>query len=279
MGIKVRHNGAHGASSAWDKAIRLTSTTGDVRAPSIAVTNGGASIYVIFSDLRNDTTRLVYSQDSGHVWDSVIVGNGFDEDGEGVPTTIPVVAAAGNNVVVGWLAAGNVATARTSTDGGKTWSPNFVAGAGLSSAAARGSRLAVAGTGDAGPWLRVWNAGTWGALRAIPEITLDGETASAVQVDVTLNTAGRVGVAYSAQVDVDEETADTWEEITWFSSANDGATWSGPTRVSRAGSESQAFNADRPSTIWLENGRLWISWLQEKATAPGTYFFALRERS
>jgi hypothetical protein len=279
MGIKVRHNGAHGASSAWGQDIRLTSTSGDVRAPSIAVSNGGESIFVIFSDLRNDTTRLIYSHDGGHAWTSAIVGTGFDEDAEGVPTTIPVVAAAGNNVIVGWLAEGNLAMARTSTDGGDHWSDEAEVGEGLSSASALGARLAIAGRGEEGPWLRVWQSGEWSDLRAIPEITLEGETATAVQLDVALNTEGRVGVAYSAQVDVDEETADTWEEITWFTSANDGVAWSGPTRVSRAGSETQAFNADRPSVVWLASGRLWISWLQEKASAPGTSFFALRERS
>jgi hypothetical protein len=190
-----------------------------------------------------------------------------------------VVGASGNKVVAAWLAPGNIATARVSTDGGAHWSAATRVGQGLSTAAAKNGRLAVGGTAELGPWVRVWHGGSWGAVRMIPEITLGGMTASAVSLDIRLNTAGRIGAVYSAQVEVDEETADTWEEITWFSSSNDGATWSSPTRVSRAGSETEAYNADRPTAVWTEAGRLWISWLQERPTAPGTYFIAIRERS
>jgi hypothetical protein len=277
--VLVRHNRSHGSAAAWDKAIRLTSMTGNVRGANIAVTDAGESIYVTYSDLRTDTTRLKYSQNGGSSWTTVVLGEGFDEDFEGVPTTLPVVGASGNNVVAAWVAPDNIATARVSTNGGVTWSSEAVVGQGLSTAAAKGARLAVGGTGEIGPWVRVWTAGAWGALREIPEITLGGNNASAVDLDIRLNTNGRIGAVYSAQVDVDEETADTWEEITWFSSSNNGATWSAPTRVSRAGSETQAYNAERPTAVWTESGRLWISWLQERPTAPGTYFFAVRERS
>jgi hypothetical protein len=277
--VLVRHNGSHGSASGWEAAKRLTATDGDVRGANIAVTDSGASIYVTYSDLRTDTTRLKYSRNGGSTWTTVVLGEGFDQDGENVPTTLPVVGASGKNVVVAWLAADNVATARVSTDSGAHWSAEAIVGQGLSTAAANGGRLAVGGTGELGPWVRVWTGGTWGTLREIPEITLGGNTASAVELDIRVNTLGRIGAVYSAQVDVDEETADTWEEITWFSSSNDGATWSGPTRVSRAGSETEAFNAEKPTAVWLENGRLWISWLQEKPTAPGTYAFSIRERS
>ena len=277
--VLVRHNRSHGSASAWDKAIRLTETDGNVRGANIAVTDGGASIYVIYSDLRTDTTRIKYSQNGGTSWNTEVLGEGFDEDFEDVPTTLPVVGASGNNVVAAWVAPGNVATARVSTDGGDLWSDEEIVGEGLSTAAANSGRLAVGGRGEIGPWVRVWTGGAWGTLREIPEITLGGNTADAVELDVRLNTNGRIGAVYSAQVDVDEETADTWEEITWFTSANDGATWSAATRVSRAGSETEAYNADKPTAVWLENGKIWISWLQEKPTAPGTYAFNIRERS
>ena len=277
-GIKVRHNDGHGAPAAWDPAIRLTSTTGSVRAPSIAVTDDGRDIYVLFSDLRADATRLVSSHDRGRTWASTTVGTGFDEDGDGVPTTIPVVAASGSNVVVAWLAAGNVATARVSTDGGAHWSVETELGSGLASAAAKGGRLAVGGTASGDPWVRVWRGGAWGELRAIPTVTLGGQTAAAVELEIVLNSDGRVGAAYSAQVDVDEETADTWEEVVWLRSPDDGATWGAATRVSRAGSETEAYDAARPTAVWLEGGRLWIAWLQERAASPGHWFFALRER-
>ena len=278
--IIVRHNGRHGTASAWDKQIRLTSKTGDVRAPSIAVTNGGDSIYVSFSNLRDDTTRVVYSHNAGQTWISTAVGVGFDEDGEGVPFTIPVVAAAGENAVVAWLAEGNVATARVTTDGGDNWSDELAVGEGLSAAAARVGRLAVAGTREGGiAWVRVWNDGTWGDVQDVPQVMFGAETASAVEVDVVLRSDNRVGVAYSAQLDVDEETADTWEEIHWFQSADEGDTWGAGQRVSRQGSETEAFNAARPTAIWLPSGKLWIAWDQEKFADPGNNFFAIRERS
>ena len=277
--IIVRHNGAHGAASAWDQQIRLTSKSGDVRAPSIAVTNGGSSIYVTYSNLRNDTTRVIYSHDGGQIWTSTAVGEGFDEDGEGVPFTIPVIAAAGDNAVVAWLAEGNVATARVTTDGGDNWSDEAVVGEGLSAAAARVGRLAIAGTREGGiAWVRVWNDGTWGDVQDVPQVMFGAETASAVEVDVVLRSDNRVGVTYSAQLDVDEETADTWEEIHWFQSADEGDTWGAGQRVSRPGSETDAFNAARPTAVWLESGRLWIAWEQEKFAEPGDHFFAIRER-
>jgi len=278
--IVVRHNGRHGMASAWDRQIVLTSKTGDVRAPSIAVTNGGDSIYITFSDLRSDTTRVMYSHDGGRIWISTVVGQGFEEDGEGVPTTLPVIAASGQNVVVAWLAAGNMATARVSTDGGDHWADEMVVGEGIFAAAARIGRLAVAGTREGGiAWVRIWNDGTWGDAQDVPQVMFGAETPDAVEVEVVLRSENRVGVAYSAQLDVDEETADTWEEIHWFTSADDGDTWSTGTRVSRAGSEAEAFNAARPTAVWLESGKLWIAWEQERFAAPGKHFFAIRQRS
>lgn len=277
--VLVRHNRSHGAASAWSSAIRLTSMTGNVRGANIAVTDGGKAIYVVWSDLRNDVTRLASSHNGGKTWAVTTVGEGFDVDFEDVPTTLPVVAASGDNVLVGWLAEGNVATARTSTDGGEHWSDEAIVGEGLSTAAAKGGRMAIGGRAEIGPWVRVWTNGTWGDLSEIPEVMLGGNVASAVELDIRLNTDHRIGAVYSAQVDVDEETADTWEEVTWFTSPDDGDTWSSPSRVSRAGSETAAFNADRPTAVWLENGKLWIMWLQEKPTAAGTYFLAIRERS
>jgi hypothetical protein len=277
--IVVKHNGRHGGAGSWDKSIILTSKTGDVRAPSIAVTNGGRSIYVTFSDLRTDTTRLMYSHDGGTIWFSIVVGEGYEEDGEGVPVTIPVVAASGQNAVVAWLAVGNVATARVTTDGGDHWSDEAVVGQGLSAAAARVGRLAVAGTREGGiAWVRVWNDGTWGDVEDVPQVMLGAETADAVEVEVVLNADNQVGVAYSAQVEVDEETADTWEEIYWFTSPDEGDTWSDGTRVSRPGSETEAFNAARPTAVWLGNGKLWIAWEQEKFADPGKSFFAIRQQ-
>ena len=277
--ILVRHNGGHGKASAWDKAIRLTAKDGDVRAPSIAVTNGGDSIYVTYSNLRSDTTRVIYSHDGGEIWTSTAVGEGFDEDGEGVPFTIPVIAAAGDNAVVAWLAEGNVATARVTTDGGDNWSEEAAVGEGLSAAAARVGRLAIAGTREGGiAWVRIWNDGIWGDVQDVPQVMFGAETASAVEVEVVLRSENRIGVAYSAQLDVDEETADTWEEIHWFQSADEGDTWGDGQRVSRTGSVTEAFNAARPTAIWLASGRLWIAWEQEKFADPGNHFFAIRER-
>lgn len=278
--IVVRHNGRHGAAGAWDKGIVLTAKDGDVRAPSISVTNNGQSIYVAFSDLRTGTTRVFFSHDGGKVWTSAAVGVGFEEDFEGVPFVVPVVAAAGQNAVVAWLAAGNVATARVTTDGGDHWSDEAAVGEGLSAAAARAGRLAVAGTREGGiAWVRVWNDGTWGDVEDVPQVMLGAENASSVEVEVVLNADNAVGVAYSAQVDVDEETADTWEEIYWFQSADEGDTWSSGQRVSRAGGVDAAFDAARPSAVWLTSGKLWIAWEQEKFAAPGDDFFAIRERS
>jgi hypothetical protein len=277
--IIVRHNGRHGKASAWDRQIRLTAKTGDVRAPSIAVTNDGDSIYVTYSNLRNDTTRVIYSHTGGQTWISTAVGEGFDEDGEGVPFTVPVIAAAGDNAVVAWLAEGNVATARVTTDGGDNWSDEAAVGEGLSAAAARVGRLAIAGTREGGiAWVRIWNDGTWGDVQDVPRVMFGAETADAVEVEVVLRSENRVGVAYSAQLDVDEETADTWEEIHWFQSADEGETWGAGQRVSRPGSGTEAFNAARPTAVWLASGRLWIAWEQEKFAEPGDHFFAIRER-
>lgn len=277
--IVVRHNGRHGAVGAWDKGIVLTSRTGEVRAPSIAVTNGGDSIFVTFSDMRTDTTRLFYSHDGGTIWISTVVGEGFEEDGEGVPTTVPVVAASGQNAIVAWLAAGNMATARVTTDGGDHWSDEMVVGEGLSAAAARVGRLAVAGTREGGiAWIRVWNDGTWGDVEDLPQVMFGAETADSVWVEVALQSENRVGVAYSATLDVDEKTADQWQEIWWFTSPDDGATWDDGTRVSREGSETEAFVAARATAVWLANGRLWIAWEQEKFADPGKRFFAIRQQ-
>ena len=277
--IIVRHNGGHGAAAAWDKQIRLTSKTGDVRAPSIAVTNGGDSIYVTYSNLRNDTTRVIVSHNGGQTWIATAVGVGFDEDGEGVPFTVPVIAAAGDNAVVAWLAEGNVATARVTTDGGDNWSDEAAVGEGLSAAAARVGRLAVAGTREGGiAWVRVWNDGTWGDVQDVPKPMFGAETPDAVEVEVVLRVDNRIGIAYSAQLDVDEETADTWEEIWWFQSADEGDTWGTGQRVSKPGSATEAFNAARPTAIWLASGKLWVAWDQEKFTDPGNNFFAIRER-
>jgi hypothetical protein len=277
--IIVRHNGQHGAASAWDRQIRLTAKTGDVRAPSIAVTNGGDSIYVTYSNLRNDTTRVIYSHDGGEIWTSTTVGEGFEQDFEGVPFVVPVVAASGDNAVVAWLAEGNVATARVTTDGGDNWSDEAAVGQGLSAAAARVGRLAVAGTREGGiAWVSVWNDGTWGEVQDVPQVMFGAETADSVEVDVVLRSENRIGVVYSAQLDVDEETADTWEEIHWFQSADEGDTWGAGQRVSREGGVDAAFNAARPTALWLESGRLWVAWDQEKFADPGNNFFAVRER-
>jgi hypothetical protein len=277
--IIVRHNGRHGAASAWDRQIRLSAKDGDVRAPSIAVTDGGDSIDVTYSNLRNDTTRLISSHNGGRTWTATAIGEGFEEDGEGVPFVVPVVAAAGENAVVAWLAAGNVATARVTTDGGDSWSDEVAVGQGLSAAAARAGRLAVAGTREGGiAWVRVWNDGSWGDVQDVPQAMFGAETADSVEVDVVLRSENRIGVVYSAQLDVDEETADTWEEIHWFQSADEGETWGAGQLVSRAGSETAAFDAARPTALWLDSGRLWVAWEQEKFSAPGDDFFAIRER-
>jgi hypothetical protein len=276
--IVVRHNGGHGRASEWDAPIRLTSRAGDVRSPSI--TASGSSVYLTFSDLRNDSTRVVSSHDGGRVWTSATVGLGFDEDFEGVPTALPVIAAAGDQVLVAWLADGNLATARVSTDGGDHWSDETALGEGLASAAARGGRLAILGSAPGGDtWLRMWSSGDWADPVDVPEISLGIEVAAAVAPDLVLQSDHRVGIVYSAQVDVDEETADTWEEITWVTSSDDGATWHAALRVSRAGGPDDAYVATKPTAVWLENGRLWIAWDQEKVVDPGHRFFAVRERS
>ena len=277
--IVVRHNGRHGAPSAWDKQIRLTSKDGDVRAPSIAVTRGGDSIYVTYSNLRDDSTRVIASHNGGRTWTTTTVGVGFEQDGEDVPVVVPVVAAAGDNAVVAWLAEGNVATARITTNGGDSWSDEVAVGEGLSAAAARVGRLAVAGTREGGiAWVRVWNDDAWGDVQDVPQVMFGAETASSVDVDVVLRKDNRVGVVYSAQLDVDEETADTWEEIHWFQSADEGETWGAGQLVSRAGGVDAAFDAARPTAIWLDGGRLWVAWQQEKLNTPGDDFFAIRER-
>ena len=117
---------------------------------------------------------------------------------------IPVIAAAGDNAVVAWLAEGNVATARVTTDGGDNWSDATAVGEGLSAAAARVGRLAIAGTREGGiAWVRVWNDGTWGEVQDVPKPMFGAESPDAVGVEVVLRVDNRIGVAYSAQLDVD----------------------------------------------------------------------------
>ena len=222
---------------------------------------------------------MISSHNGGRTWTATAVGEGFEEDGEGVPFVVPVVAAAGDNAVVAWLGAGNVATARVTTDGGDSWSDEVAVGQGLSAAAARAGRLAVAGTREGGiAWVSVWNDESWGDVQDVPQVMFGPETADSVEVDVVLRSENRIGVVYSAQLDVDEETADTWEEIHWFQSADEGETWGAGQLVSRPGSETAAFDAARPTALWLGSGRLWVAWEQEKFSAPGDDFFAIRER-
>lgn len=212
VAIFVRSNPHHGRADAWNRVVRLTPRSGEVRAPAIAVS--GATVYVAFSDLREDVTRLMISRDNGATWISKTVGSGYEEDFEGVPVAVPIVAAAGDNVMVAWLAAGGVATARVSTDRGRHFSAPVALGDGLSSAAALKGRIALTGSAYGEAWVRIWKDGTWGPSRALPDLMLGADTANLVSPDVVLRKGGRVGVVLSAQVDLDEDLSR--EEITWL---------------------------------------------------------------
>jgi hypothetical protein len=172
------------------------------------------------------------------------------------------VAAAGSLVVVAWAAdQDDRIRARVSTDRGVHWG-SVVTLATTStttvSAAARGSRVAVAWTTAEGVVVAVRSGGTWGPARIVA-----GPVGDQYSPAVALQGTSRVGVAWAQ-----EDTGSSLTTLNWAESPDNGAAWYVPQVI--AGTSASRETNDWASIQWPSASTrivLWNGW------TPGTNWY------
>jgi hypothetical protein len=270
--IYFRRNSSNGDPTAWRGTVRLTSSTGRVDYPTIAAS--GKSVYVTYTNSATGDVVVRFSRDRGATWKTVKVG------ATGYTTTqgkfgYPVVAAAGSNVSVAWLAAGaGRIKARVSKSSGTSFGSAVTLGragyGGLPTTAARGSRLAFAWGQSGRIHLRIWSAGTWGTERTMAK-TQSLSYELQLTPAITLLGTSDVGLAYgSCRADCGFEDQDLISStaIVWTTSANGGATWgTDEMAASPYADEARQVNL-YPSIVWVSPDGVhlvWTGWSDEVA--------------
>lgn len=274
--LYVRVNTNHGIGT-WGSIRRLTSLTGRVGTPSIAVY--GTSIYVAYTDSATGYVKVAISRDRGATWRTVSLGS-TSAVSIGGRFAVPVVAVTGSLVAVSWTANANFAVkARVSTNAGSSWSGTATLTSSATSATAiatAAGRVGVAWAAADGVKVRIWKASTWGSVRTVGIPTAGRPYEDVWWPALALSGTSGVGIAFpSCWADCDEGTSAMRTDLLWAESKNNGVAWYAPQLlVSAASSSSRRVNYD-PSIAWYGTTRA-VSWTGE---TPGTISYRVYLRT
>jgi hypothetical protein len=160
----------------WHKPVRVSSHTGRVDYPRVAV--GGGRMYVVWTQADSGSIRMATSDDRGHHWSTSTIGatSSRPSTGEGF-RGLPDIGVSGDDVAVAWFATrGGGQQAVTSNSGGddlSTATPVALTGPSPNDgqhypavAGAAGSsdpRVALAYSTNAGVALRIFDGATLSA--------------------------------------------------------------------------------------------------------------------
>jgi hypothetical protein len=246
--LYVRSSSTSG--STWGTTYRLTSTTGRIDQPRIAMY--GALVVVSYTDSVTGSVKVAISKDHGVTWRTVSVGSTTLAASWG-RTGLVSVAVSGTTIGVSWISA-NTGTvkARISTNSGTTWSPTWTllsAGSVDSpSVSIVSGRVGVAWSDGLGPELRIYAGGVWGPTIDPPAPF--GQPASpypyqyAYSPTLSLSGTTGIGVAWTECLsECDTFTATTMTDMMYSESSTSGATWSAPAFIS-SGSYGYGFRDD-----------------------------------
>jgi len=222
--LYVRVNHAKGLSTGWGPVRRITSITGRVDVPVIAVV--GTSVYLAWTDSVTGSVRIAISRDRGTTWRTSTLGTTTRSTADG-RTGLPSLSVKGSRVTVAWLgdSAGAIRT-RTSTTSGASWAPVDTLAAtsrGTVSVSVLGARSVVTWATDRTIHVRTQTGALWGPDTPFtPPGTATYYSAAAFPVVAATGTAG-IGVAYSACVAPCGSRSPF--DLAWAESTDGGATW------------------------------------------------------
>lgn len=263
----VRVNTSNGAGTAWQKAVRLSPGTGRVDYPVVAA--DGSNAYVAWADAANGNVNVSLSNDSGTTWAKKKIGVTTRDQGDGEGFIAwPGICAAGSNVGVVWLSDdGGKLSYAISQDAGATWptkgdlaasgaADNFAWG----QCDAVGDRLGFAWTTATDLKYREFNStsDTWGAERSAATFVnaktlLKTDYESGYAAAPALYGAGQVAITWGdcRNLGCDYNLNVTRIDLSYVESSDNGATFSGRTKLADSGVKGKALN-DSPSILWYD---------------------------
>ncbi len=255
--IRVRVNTNHGSSGAWLTAKKFEAPT-RVGRPSVAA--WGSRVYVAYTDADTGdivvaTNNGVNSEDIGWLATNAgVTTRTSTVDGDGFEGS-PVVAASGANVLVAWVDSDDgTIKAKVSTDHGHTWAdPAIDLATGQTyglSAAADGTRLAIAWAQSDGIRSRVYRDGSWKATHKLATFSATGAYRNGYGTSIALAGSSRLGVAWSACTRANCAGSSTQGvNVRWRESANNGSSWESPVTIASHGAGSDRRINDYPSAL------------------------------
>jgi hypothetical protein len=264
--VYVTRNTKNGSGS-WSSAVKLPGQTASSRVDYVNAWAAGANVYVATTNVDTGDIWLWTSTDRGATWGSgpTSIGSTTFEDLATIATGgyvggfsgLPTIAARGTDVVVSWLAnpSGQV-VANVSNNSGGSWSgPTTLEASGGADnsgyvqADAHDTRVAIAWTTASGAFVRIYDtsANTWGVKRTITAFP-DTHVGGTLNVGgegpmVALGPGSRVGVSISECNQLSGQTGcagnltagKAREQLVWYASDDNGATWSAPTILASPG--------------------------------------------
>jgi hypothetical protein len=221
--LYVRKNETYG-SGTWKTAVRLSSLTGRVDYPSIAV--AGSVVYVAYTDAATGSVKVAISRDRATSWATRSLGTTTNALSDG-KAGLPSVSAYGSLVVVAWTADSNgKVVVKVSKDAGVTWTGGTLATTGSDSAttAATSGRLSVAWPSSDGLRIRTWKASAWGPTVTVAPPGTPGAYAWFATGAIALRGTGQTGAAWAA-CHADCATGSPKLDLVWSESTDGGATF------------------------------------------------------
>ncbi|MCI0633044.1 MAG: glycoside hydrolase, partial [Actinobacteria bacterium] len=263
---QVYYKRSRNGGATWGADRRIVVTPGGAY-PSLAV--AGERVHVVYGDVREGNAEVYHlrSLDSGASWKppmrlSALPWNSYT----------PTVSASGDDVYVAWTDSRDAMTVdrseeeyfRHSHDGGATWDDEVrltsdPANSWAPSLAADGSSVWVTWFDERGGDWEIYlkqstdRGATWSADRRLTH-------SAGASVRPSLTRRG------SALHIVFWDSRDGNEEIYWLTSPDRGKTWSGPTRLTRAGSGSTL-----PSAAAAKSG-VHVVWTDGRDGNPEIYY-------
>jgi hypothetical protein len=269
------------AGAHWFPAVRLSPARGRVDYPTLAMT--GATAYATWTTAGSGEIRLATSVNRGATWDVRAVGSTTARpDGAEGFAGYPAVGASGTNVAITWYADdGGKQVAKTSSVGGSDWTASSAFDVltpdgpsdGFHYAGARGATdgasddVAVTYSTTDGLAVRVWNGSTLGAERDVlagPWPTslrgrrYAGAYGPAVEPSGTQDLTLAFGACRATKLANPCNSTQPSARVDLFvsRSADGGATWTNPFRVSGKG----ATINESPSLVLTRPARIVVMW-------------------
>ncbi len=248
--VRVSTNSGSGS---WGSAQRITSTSGRVDHPSIAIS--GSTVVVGYTNAATGDVKVATSKDRGRTWKTVKVGT-TSVKGFGGRTGLVNVAVSGKTIAVAWIASLHGSTkVRISTNTGTSFgtATSLPGAQDMAGLAIAGSRIGVAWL-DGNLNVRIRTSGTWGPKRVVPTgwgLDENGSPSTYQLYGPAIALFGTAGIAAAAS---GEYTfcggcdPGNGSDLVWSESSTNGAMWTSPDRIALA-SDTSRYN-DMPSIVW-----------------------------